>query len=390
MRLNQRIEEAGIVICTRCIYDERVPSISFNGEGVCCYCEQIDKLKSEYGTGTAKGELLFGGILERIRSKGKGRKYDCIIGISGGTDSSYLMHLAKTEWGLRPLAVHYDNTWNTAIASTNMSKLLKALEIDLHSYVMPNKEADDIFRSFFIAGVPEIDASTDLAFSYVLRMAAKKFNINYILEGHTFMEEGITPLGKNYFDGRYIKAIHSKYGKQRLRKYPLMTFGRFLYSAIFTKVEFIRPYWYIKYRKDDAKKLLAELYGWRYYGGHHLENRMTAFFQSTLLPKKFNCDMRNNTLSAQVRNGYISRGEAWREYNTEPFSEDFLEDYFCRRLGFSGDEYEELMKQQPKSWKEFPTYKRRFEKWAPVFKILARHNRVTHSFYLKYCRKEAP
>lgn len=381
---SSNIHQSCLKICTRCIYDERVPAISFDDEGVCNYCRQVEGLIAQYGTGQPKGEASFASILDDIRRDGKGKKYDCIVGVSGGTDSSYLVHLAK-EWGLRPLAVHYDNTWNSAIATTNIHKVLSGLGVDLYTHVVANKEADDIFRAFFLSGVAEIEASTDLGYAYLLRKVAAKYSIKYILEGHSFVEEGITPLGRNYFDGRYIQAIHQQFGSIPLKTYPLMTFSRFLKSAMLSRVKFIRPLWYINYSKEEAKAFLKQRFGWRYYGGHHLENRMTAFYHSVYLPQKFGGDMRNNTLSARVRNGDMSREQAWSEYNTPPFIENELVNYFKKRLGLSDAVYKQTMEAAPKNWTEYPTYKKRFERLRPLFYMLAKANLVPMSFYLKYC-----
>jgi N-acetyl sugar amidotransferase len=378
------INKVNVKICSRCIYDERVPSITFDGHGICNYCRQVESLIQQYGTGLEQGEVLFSKILSDIKFSGKGKKYDCIVGVSGGTDSSYLVYLAK-EWGLRPLAVHYDNTWNSAVATMNIQKVLNVLDVDLYTHVVANKEADDIFRSFFLSGVAEIEASTDLGYAYLLRKVAAKYSIKYILEGHSFVEEGITPLGRNYFDGKYIKSIHKQFGRRRLETYPLMTFSRFLMSALFTKVKFIRPLWYIKYSKEEAKVFLSDKFDWSYYGGHHLENRMTAFYHSIYLPQKFGGDLRNNTLAARARNGSMTRAEAWAQYNTPPHVEDELVNYFKKRLELSDELYNKVMTSAPKNWTEFPTYKKRFEKLRPLFYILAKSNLVPMSFYLKYC-----
>jgi hypothetical protein len=286
---------------------------------------------------------------------------------------------------LRPLAVHYDNTWNTAIATQNIRRVLSALDVDLYTHVTDNKEADDIFLSFFRAGVAEIEASTDLALAEVMNRAAWKYGIRYVLEGHSFVTEGITPIGRNYFDGQYIRAIHARHGKRKLSSYPLMTFERMLFWSVAARIRKIRPFWLMDYKKENAQALLEREYGWEYYGGHHLENRMTAFFHGIYAPQKFNSDFRNNVLSALVRTGIMSRQVAWAEYESSPLIDEELLSYFQKRLGLSKDEYECIMAEHPKSWWEFPTYKKRFEAWRPIFKVLADFNLVTRSFYLKYC-----
>lgn len=378
------IDASTLRICSRCIYDERVSAITFNGQGVCNYCEQIDRLKQEYGTGTEVGQQKFSSIIESIKKEGRGKKYDCVIGVSGGTDSSYLAFLAK-EWGLRPLAVHYDNTWNSAIATQNIRKVLSGLDIDLYTHVVDNKESDDIFRAFFLAGVAEIEAPTDLALAETMYRAAAKYGIKYILEGHSFVTEGITPVGRNYFDGKYIQSIHRRFGTRALKTYPLMTFSHFLWWTCVKKIKKIRPFWYINYNKEEARSYLENNFGWQYYGGHHLENRMTAYFHSIYAPQKFNSDFRNNTLAALVRNGKMSRATAWCEYNKPFYIENELVSYFKKRLNLSDEQYDQVMKARPKSWTDYPTYKKRFERLRPLFRILAKANLVPMSFYLKYC-----
>lgn len=372
-------------VCTRCIYDDRVPMIYFDEDGVCNYCHQLEGLIEEYGTGQPEGAAEFERLLEEIKTAGKNKQYDCIIGVSGGTDSSYLVHKAVKDWGLRPLAVHYDNTWNSAIATQNIAKVLLPLDVDLYTHVVNNEEADDIFLSFFRASVAEIEGSTDLALRETMYRAAWKYRVQYVMEGSSFVTEGITPVGRNYFDGKYISSIHKMFGTMRASSYPLMTFDRFLFWTIAARIKNIRPFWYLHYNKEDARALIEREYGWQYYGGHHLENRMTAFFHSVYAPQKFGMDFRNNTLSALVRNGKMDRSEAWAKYNEPPHIEEGLVTYFQKRLGLSENEYASIMAGPTKSWHEFPTYKRRFERMRPVFKLLADANLVPRSFYLKYC-----
>lgn len=382
--------DPALQVCTRCIYDERVASISFDADGVCTYCHQTDGLIAQYGTGAPAGRAEFERILDEVRREGRNKPYDCIIGVSGGTDSSFMVHQAIREWNLRPLAVHYDNTWNSAIATQNIARVLQPLGVDLYTHVVNNTEVDDIFRSFFRASVAEIEASTDLALAEVMYRAAWKHGVRYVFEGHSFVTEGITPVGRNYFDGRYISAIHKQFGTMPMRSYPLMTFERFLFWVLFARIRKIRPFWYLDYSKEDARALLERDYGWKYYGGHHLENRMTAFFHSVYAPRKFGVDFRNNTLSALVRNGKLSRREAWARYQEEPHAEEELVEYFCKRLGLSANEYASIMAQPPKMWTDYPTYKRRFERMRPLFRLLADANLVPRSFYLKYCFPASP
>lgn len=372
-------------ICSRCIYDDRIPNIQFDGNGVCNYCLQVDNLNAQYNPGSKEALGVLSDLIEKIKTEGKGKKYDCIIGVSGGTDSSYLLCKA-IEWGLKPLAVHYDNTWNTAISTENIRKVSGYCKVDLFTYVIDNKEADDIFRAFFKASVPEFDASTDIGFAQVLRDACAKYRIKYVLEGHSYQAEGLSPQGNNYFDGKYIEDVHKKFGKLKMKTYPNMTFFKFLKSILFHKVQFIRPLWYMDYSKEEAMDWLITNTGWKYYGGHHLENRSTGFLHTIYNPQKFKIDNRNWSLAAAVRSGKMTRHEALEKYNTPILPDPELIEYVLKRMKLTVEEYNEVMTSETKrSWEDFKTYKKRFEKWRPFFFTMAKLNRVTMSFYLKYC-----
>lgn len=372
-------------ICNTCIYDEYVPAITFDSEGVCNYCRQVEKLKSDFKTGKPEGERELSMIVDQIKREGKRKKYDCVIGVSGGTDSSYLL-IKALEWGLRPLAVHYDNTWNSAIATENIRKVTKALNIDLYTHVLDNRESEDLFKAFLLSGVPEFDASTDIGFVQVIRRTAARFGIKYILEGHSFVAEGVSPMGKNYFDGKYIKDIHKKFGKlKKLRTYPNMTFFQFMKWTLFYRQKFIRPLWYIDYSKERARELLIEKTGWKYYGGHHLENRSAAFLHTYYNPKKFGIDNRNWSLSADVRAGKISHEKALLEYQQPIKPDPELINYVKKRLNLSDDELIEIIEGEKRTFRDFKTYKQRFERLRPIFRILAEAKLVPMSFYLKYC-----
>jgi N-acetyl sugar amidotransferase len=377
---------SGLKICSHCIYDETLPGIKFNEQGVCNYCQMVDRLKDEYGTGTPEGERKLMALIEQIKKDGQRKKYDCVIGVSGGTDSSFLVAKA-IDWGLRPLAAHYDNTWNTAIATQNIRKVLSKLNVDLYTHVIDNKEADDIIRAFFRASVPDLDCATDIALAETLYRAANKYGIKYILEGHSFIAEGVSALGTLYMDGKYIKSVHRMFGTVPMKSYPNMPFMTFMKWVLIKRIKKVRPLWYISYSKPAAKAYLEKEFGWEYYGGHHLENRITAFHHSYYNPVKFNIDNRNNSLSAAVRAGIMSREEALKIYSEPPYMESELLDYFKKRLSLTEKEFDYIMSLLPKSFRDFPTYKKRFEHLRPFFYLLAKANLVPMSFYIKYTSK---
>lgn len=374
----------GLRICSRCIYDESIHGIEFDLTGLCNYCYQIERLRKEYGTGRKDGIKKFEDMVKEIKRNGTGKLYDVVIGVSGGTDSSYMLHLAR-HYGLRPLAVHYDNTWNTAVATQNISAVTSALDIDLSTHVCDAVESTDIFRSFFLAGVPEIDGPTDLAITEVLYRAAARHGIRYVFEGHSFLTEGISPLGRSYIDGAYVAGIHERFGSVPMRTYPNMKFWRFLYWSSFRQIQRVRPFWFLPYSKATARTLLEMQYGWKDYGGHHLENRMTAFNHSYYFPTKFGVDQRNNSLSAACRAGVISREDALAELASPPHMETNLLGYVQKRFGIDEDEWLAIMMAHPNSYRDYRTYKKRFEMFRPLFAQLVKSGRVPESFYLKYC-----
>ena len=209
--------------CARCLYDSTVPGISFGEDGVCSYCALHDSMAEEYPNGPAGQERLEA-ISDRIKAAGQDLPYDCIVGVSGGCDSSFMLHMTK-ELGLRPLAVHFDNTWNSSIATSNIRKVTSGLDVDLHTYVVNNREYDDIYRSFLAAGVIDREAPTDIGLASTLFETADKFGIKYVLEGHSFRTEGMSPLGWLYMDARYVADVHREHGSRApWRRFPISGF----------------------------------------------------------------------------------------------------------------------------------------------------------------------
>jgi N-acetyl sugar amidotransferase len=367
--------------CKRCVYDHTVPGISFDKQGVCNYCHQQDELEKEYPTGR-EGARRLKKLADEIKKAGKGKKYDCVIGVSGGCDSSMLLHLAK-KLGLRPLAVHFDNTWNSIIAVENIAKVLTKLDIDLYTYVVDNDEFNDMARAMMLSSVPEIDALTDIALATVLYMACEKYKIKYILNGHSFRTEGIGPIGLYYFDGKYIADIYQKFGNGKMKTFPNLWFGPFI-KWIFMGVKRVRPLYYIDYRKKEARKFLNKKYGWQWYGGHHWDNRYTLFTQYYLL-EKYDIDLRHTEASAMVRAGQMTREEAL-QFIKKPFEiEGDVVDEIKDRLKLSDKEYAKIMKAPKKSAKDYKTYRKLFKLFKPFFFVAVKLKLVPMSFYVKYC-----
>ncbi|MBF0414095.1 MAG: N-acetyl sugar amidotransferase [Desulfamplus sp.] len=374
-------------ICSRCIYDdERIPYISFDENGVCSYCHQFDNLEKEYPTGE-EGMKILKQMAETIKYDGKNNRYDVVIGISGGCDSSYMLYFAKEILGLRPLAAHFDNTWNSKIAVENISNITKKLDIDLFTHVVDNKEYNDIFKSFFKASVPDIDTPADIGLATTHYLAARKFGIKYIFEGHSFRTEGISPPGWFYMDARYIKTIHNKYGTQKMNTFPNLWLFRWLKWSVINRIKKIRPLYYIDYDKNAVKKFLQDEFGWQWYGGHHMENRTAYFTNNYYLPKKFNIDLRYCEYSAHVRTGSMSREEALEKIKEPKIFDNGILDEIKKRLNFSNSEFDEIMHAPKKLFLDYETYKPLFEKMRFLFWLMYKWELVPKSFYLKYTKK---
>jgi len=378
---------ASKVSCTRCIYDEATPSIVFDEQGVCNYCQMHDRLCEEYPIGD-EGQQRLRKLADEIRKAGRNKKYDVVVGVSGGCDSSYMLLQAK-ELGLRPLAVHFDNTWNSTTATENIHSVLKALQVDLFTYVVDNEEYDDLYRSFLAAGTADTDGPTDIALAVVMYMACKKHGINYMFEGHSFRTEGVSPLGWFYIDGKYIQSVQDTYGTRKLKTFPNLSLFRFLKWTMFSKIKKIRPLYYIDYRKEEVKQMLTRDLGWKWYGGHHLENRFTAFCHSYLLPQRFGIDHRLNGHSALVRTGQMSREEGLQAIASLPEYDPELIELVKKRLGYTDVEFERLMTQPKRTYRDFKNYKSTFERLRPLFWLLYKMERVPKSFYIKYTSKSS-
>ena len=377
---------SGTKMCSRCIITSDVPRAGLEESDVCFYCGLHDSLDAQYPIGPASLAALTG-FAERIKreAKANGSAYDCILGVSGGTDSSFLAHML-VELGVKPLAVHFDNTWNSPTATGNIYTVLDKLGIDLETYVVDNTEYDDIYRAFMLAGVKDIEAPTDIGFMGVLYRAAEKHGIKHIVEGHSFRTEGISPMGWLYMDGGYIEDVHRQYGSVPMKTFPNMAFKDFLRWTTTSAIERTRPLYWFDYQKEDTKRFLAETYGWKWYGGHHLENRFTAFYHTYFLPKRWQINFRQIELSALVRSGQLERDTAIEQFLAPRQGDAEIIAMVKKRLGFTDEEFDEVMSLPPRSYREFATYKRRFERLRPLFWLLWKLNRVPKSFYEKFCK----
>ena len=355
-------------ICSKTIIDTSVPGVIFDEQGVSNYCKIFDNLAEAYPRGDP-GMKDWLQIVMEIKSTSKRRKYNCIIGVSGGTDSSYLMHIAK-EYDLNPLVVNLDNGWNSEISYSNILKITKKLNFDLETYVIDYEEIKDLLVCYMKASLPWIDNPTDIAIQSVLYKIASKEKIRYILVGNDFRTEGKQPTEWTYSDVHQLLYLHRKYGKTKLKSFPMLNVWHLYYLSLVKGIKMISVYHYIHYQKKIAQDFLKSEYNWQYYGEHHHENIFTKFAIAHWLPKKFNIDKRIITYSAQIMSGEISRDEALERIKKEPYTGDEMErdkEYVIKKLGLTRHEFDEIWNRPNKSFLDYPSFYptiRRFVRFA--------------------------
>jgi N-acetyl sugar amidotransferase len=370
-------------VCSRCVLDTSVGDIWFDESGVCKYCRIHDAMEKKYPL-SEEGARKLKKIVSEIKKAGVGREYDCIVGVSGGRDSTYTLYLAK-KLGLRPLAVHFDNGWDSEIAVRNIKEATTKLGVDLHTVVADWEEFKDLHVAFLKASVPDAEVPTDWVIYSVLFKVAAEENIKYVIQGHSFRTEGTSPISWTYMDGRYVKSVHKMFGKKKeLKSFPVMTLKDLLYY-ILKGIKEVRLLEYMDYRQKEAGELLEKELGWQYYGGHHHESVYTEFFQSYLLPKKFNIDKRKTEYSALVRSGQMKREEALRKVSEKPYEYNpEVVEYCIKKLGLTKKEFDEIMNSKPKSFRDYPTYYPLIQAMRIPVKIACMLHLLPEIAYLKY------
>jgi N-acetyl sugar amidotransferase len=334
--------------------------IEFDEQGVCNHCKNFDQNFPFNVFPGAEGEKKLAQFINEIKQKGVGKKYDCIIGLSGGVDSSFVAYLVKKA-GLKPLAVHFDSGWNSDQAVRNIENIVKKLEIDLLTEVCDWPEMKDLQLSYFRAGVVNADVPMDHAFMVVLFRIARKYGIKYFIGGHNYATESVMPRTWVYDsrDSVNLKAIQKKFGKLKLKKYPVGSIWERLYTRYVFNLRVINILNFgASYDKQKAMELLERELGWKYYGGKHYESVFTRFFQGYYLPQRFNVDKRRAHLSTMICSGQITKILALEELSKPlyPSKELLAQDieYIPKKLGISGEEFQTILKEPQHSHYEYP------------------------------------
>ena len=361
-------------ICTRCVMDETATEITFDERGVCNFCNHYDQVLINEIFSDKGGEEKLEKLIKEIKEKGKNSKYDCLIGLSGGVDSSYVAYLVAKKYGLRTFAVHLDNGWNTELAVANVEQLVKRLDIDLSTYVLDWKEFRDIQLSFLKSSISNIEIPTDHAIWALLIKTAGKMKIPFIIAGNNVVTESIMPESWLYGskDSKLIKSIHQKFGKVKLKTYPSLSTFDYVDYLLIRGIRWIPILNYIDFNKADAKKFLMDELGWRDYGGKHYESIFTRFFHAYFLPKKFGYDLRKSYLSALICSGQISRDDALEELSYQPASDEILfqdREYVIKKLGLTHEEFDTILHEKPKSYKDYHNNEKLWQRFNWVIKI---------------------
>lgn len=352
--------------CITCLFTEDFAKIHDDGE--CEYCKLQQRLADQ-----AKD---FDKVLAKVKRAGKGKQFDCLMGVSGGADSSVLLYLAVRRWGLRPLVIHFDNGWNLPLADANMKLVTEYLSVPLIKVYPDKQEYDKLNEAFLVAGTPDADIPNDIAMTKLSYQIAAQHNIKYLLLGHDLRREGNTPAKWTYMDARYIQSVYRSYTGLELKNYPLFTFWDQIRYG-FKGIKQVRPFHFGDFGYESVLNHLRSI-GWQDYEAKHCENIYTEFVGSYLLPQKFNIDKRKVYLSAQIRSGLISK-EAAKEKMKSGVVFD------TNKLGKMKDYILTLADKSPVNPREkFDRYN--FKKWKFVIWLLAVFKVVPFSFYAKYTK----
>lgn len=342
--------------CIRCLMNNKADAaINFDDVNLCHHCRRYDSLKTSR---LAQNSNEFEQLIAKIKSQGAGKKYDCIVGISGGVDSTYVIYLAKKS-GLRPLAVHFDNGWNTDLAVKNIENTLKKLDVDLVTYVVDWREFRDIQHSFLKAAVPDGEIPTDHAISATLWQTARKYNIRTILSGLNFATEAVHVPNWSYghSDWKYISAIHKRFGSKKISTFPHFSISKLLLYNLIFRIKTVSILNYVEYDKEAVKKLLISELDWQPYEGKHYESFYTRFYQGYILPTQFGIDKRYGHLSDLINAGQITK-ETARIQLTEPALKmeqiDFDKEYIAKKFDISVEDLEKLISLTPNHFSNFP------------------------------------
>jgi len=350
-------------ICTRCIMDTSDAEIQFDENGVCNHCRRAEYLMKmpPYSLSIEDKRMEWGKLTNKIKEEGKGKKYDCIVGVSGGVDSTFVLYKA-VKAGLRPLAVHLDNGWDADIAISNMKNVVEKLGVDYFNFDCTGPEYTDLQVAFLLASTPDAEIPTDHALAEFLYKMARNNQVKYILTGTNLATESILPRtwSHGHGDWKYIKSVYKIHGKGELKTFMHRTLiGNYIDTKI-RNIRWVHTLNYFDYVKKDAMKTIQKECGWKDYGGKHYESVYTRFVQAYILPVKFGYDKRRAHASSLVIAGQMTRQQALDSVKGDPYpTKEMLKrdtKQVLNKLGLSSSEFKKIMEMPPKSFWDYPSY----------------------------------
>lgn len=345
-------------ICESCVMDSTDPRIIFHDDGTCSHCRPARMLIAKIQSDAVERSKYWEGVVSQIKAEGKNREYDCIVGVSGGVDSSYIVLLAKS-WGLRPLAVHLDNGWNSELAVANIKNLLHKLNVPLVTEVLDWSVFKELQLAMLKASTPDSEAPTDHAIVATLYHYAKKLGIKYSLSGANPYTEsiGVASWSDGQGDWKYLSSVYRKFTGKKLKGLVHVNALQMISYGAGVGFKNLKPLFYVPFDKAGAQLEMEKEFGWRSYGGKHYENIYTKFYQGHILPRKFGFDKRKAHFSSSICAGQLSRADAIQMLAQPAIPENELrQDYafVCKKLGISVDEMEGIINSAPKRYQDYP------------------------------------
>ncbi len=364
------------------------PGIFFDEQGECNYCRIWERRAANFMYKGEAGKNKLEKLIAEIKKDGLGKPYDCILGVSGGVDSTFVAYQAK-KFGLRPLIVHLDNGWNSEMSVKNIENIVQRLNFDLYTYVIDWEEFRDLQLAYLKASVLDVEFPTDHAIVAVLYKLASQHKIKYMLSGFNIATEGILPESWRWtkMDLLNLRSIHKQFGTVPLRTFPVLGFWKGIYFQRLKKIQSVQILNYLDYDKVKAKRLITDELGWKDYGGKHYESIFTRFYQGYILPVKFNVDKRKAHLSSLICSGQITRQAALEELKKDIYDPAQLKidkEFVIKKFGLTPDEFENLMSRPVRSHLDFSSYVTSHYKWhEKVFKMI-RPFRYLYRFFRKF------
>ncbi|MBX9788348.1 MAG: N-acetyl sugar amidotransferase [Pirellulales bacterium] len=369
-------------LCRRCVINSSIPGVHLDAEGICNHCHIHDRLNAMFPLGE-EGTRRLQEIVDRIRRDGRGKPFDCVVGLSGGRDTCYCLYKCK-QLGLRPLAVHFDNGWDSDIAKNNIRKICTGLDVELHTIIADWEESRELTNCTIRASLPYIDLTDDIGIVHALYSSADKEGVRWIIHSHSFRCEGINPLLWNYMDGRFVRHLIKRFCRIRLKHFKNVDLRNFLYWVFVKRIKVFTMTNYYQDAGEEIDELLKREFGWENTGGWHFDNEIFGL-QCYYSRHKFGIDWRVVELAALVREKQMTRDAALAELAEVPAIErKEIVDYALKKQGISPAEWAEIMAAPPKFFTDYPSYYPVLRVIRLPIKVLCRLNILPPHAYEKY------